>query len=257
MTEELKRAAENLSEPINAVTTPMATSVGNTLKDLWDCVFGPFHNFAEKKRLSRQKDLDDFENELYDEVNKIPKEDLIEPKISIVGPALEASKYYFEEKEIRDMFAKLIASSMNRKKASTVHPAFTEIIKQMTPLDAQNLSIIFKQIVSPICKYLNLINSSGSLTLQAIELETNIFLENKECTNLKLQSVSIAFLSKMGLIEVSYEQYLEYHDYSKFYTTSLFSQLVSMNKNEKIDIQKGMVTITPLGKDFKSICLDF
>ncbi len=64
--------------------------------------------------------------------------------MSIVGPALEASRYYIEEEELRKMFAKLIASSMNKNKSeiSITHPSFVEIIKQLTPLDAQILDFI-------------------------------------------------------------------------------------------------------------------
>ncbi len=57
--------------------------------------------------------------------------------MSIVGPALEASKYYFDEKEIRNMFANLIASSMDSTYNGLVQHSFVEIIRQLSPYDAK------------------------------------------------------------------------------------------------------------------------
>ncbi len=62
----------------------------------------------------------------------------------IVGPAVEASKYFIEEAHCRDMFAKLIASSCDSSKTRFVHPVFPEIIKQLSPLDAKFL-MLFKE----------------------------------------------------------------------------------------------------------------
>ena len=55
---------------------------------------------------------------------------------------MEASKYYFEEKELREMFSKLIVCSLNSSKSNMVHPSFIEIIKQLSSTDA----ILLKKI---------------------------------------------------------------------------------------------------------------
>lgn len=49
-------------------------------------------------------------------IEKIPEENLKEPPINIVGPALEdIGKYYHNEKYLRTLFSNLISSSMNKK----------------------------------------------------------------------------------------------------------------------------------------------
>ncbi len=54
-----------------------------------------------------------------------------------MGPALEALKYTGHEESLREMYAELIASSLQKSKSDTVHPAFVEVIKQLTPAEAR------------------------------------------------------------------------------------------------------------------------
>jgi hypothetical protein len=54
-------------------------------------------------------------------------------------PALQALTYSLVEEAIREMFANLMAADMNSDRKGDVHPAFVELIKEMTPLEAQIL----------------------------------------------------------------------------------------------------------------------
>ncbi|MDO4927419.1 MAG: Abi-alpha family protein, partial [Turicibacter sp.] len=107
-------APECLSEPIKEVATPVAkslgSSAGNTLSTAWELVFGGLDTKLEKVRYKRQKSIESFKAELDNKIEQIPSENLIEAKMHIVGPILEASKYYFEEEDLRAMFSSLIAS---------------------------------------------------------------------------------------------------------------------------------------------------
>ena len=74
--------------------------------------------------------------------------------MSILGPALEASKFYIEEEDIREIFASLLAASFDSSKSSLLHHSFVEIIKQLSPLDARNLKFIAQKQRCPVAKYL-------------------------------------------------------------------------------------------------------
>jgi hypothetical protein len=50
---------------------------------------------------------------------------------------LEAIRLVGNEPELRDMFANLLASSMDSSTAASAHPAFVEIIRQMVPEEAK------------------------------------------------------------------------------------------------------------------------
>ncbi|WP_179924573.1 DUF4393 domain-containing protein [Priestia megaterium] len=114
------------------------SSPQQTLNDIWDMSFGSLINaIAEKKRIKHAFDVEAYKKKLEQEILSIPLENLIEPPLSIVGPVLEASKFYIGEEKLRSMFSKLVASSMDERKVDDVHPAFVEIIKQLSPLDAE------------------------------------------------------------------------------------------------------------------------
>ena len=84
--------------------------------------------------------MTDFKANIESKVKKIPDNNLQEPELSIIGPAIESSKFYISERVIRDLFSNLIASAMDNRKTNDVHHSFVELIKQMSPKDA----ILFK-----------------------------------------------------------------------------------------------------------------
>lgn len=63
-----------VSEPINKLCVPLASSAGKTLQDMWELVFGPLGTFVEKKRIIRQKNLEDFKKSLKNKIATIPEE---------------------------------------------------------------------------------------------------------------------------------------------------------------------------------------
>lgn len=98
--------------------------------------FEKLHLYAEKKRAETEINIQSYKESIAQELIQIPEENIQEPQMSIVGPALEASKYYIEEKEIREMFAKIVAGSMDNRFSSNIHHSFVEVIKQLNKNDA-------------------------------------------------------------------------------------------------------------------------
>lgn len=85
------------------------------------------YNVEETKRLLEQK----LEN---------LSPDLIEtPEPYIAVPALQYISYCMDNDELRDMYANLLANSMNKVVKNGVHPGFVEIIKQLSPDEAKIL----------------------------------------------------------------------------------------------------------------------
>lgn len=247
-----------LAEPSNKLLVPVATSAGKTLQDIWDLVFGPFNNFVEKKRITREKDIQDFKKELTSEVCSIPEDQLQEPPLSIVGPALDASKYYFEDQELRKMFAKLIAASMDKRASGSVLPCFTEIIKQMIPLDAQNLQCFEENgnlYQMPIVEYIS--KTKVGYTV----LSSYVFLGNPQQQDIPQQAQSISALERLGLVNVSFETYYTNNNYyTPFFEHVYYQALTQHISTDKsifphLDIRKGQATLTPIGTAFRKICL--
>lgn len=231
---------------------PAAEAVGHTLQNVWELVFGGFDTYVQKVGAKRAQALADFKASLEQHIADIPQEALHQPRLSILGPTLEASKFYYEEKPLREMFAALAAASMDSRKEHDLHPSYPEIIKQMSPLDAENLRY-FSSASCPLCEYQSKKDGErGRLTLLS-----NVFIENKNITDLRLQSMSISSLSRIGLISVTYDAWISAYDYDNFKNTPLFAQMSikEQQRGMNCEINKGYGKATPLGEAFMAICL--
>ena len=106
MSDEIKKTVLNtLVEPIansaKNITDKPTQNIGTTLADIWYLVFGGISQAAEKRKLKYAYALQEFEKELKEKISKIPEDNLIEPDMQVVAPALEASKYCIEKEEDR------------------------------------------------------------------------------------------------------------------------------------------------------------
>lgn len=72
----------------------------------------------------------------------IPPGDVVEPKASIAGPALEGLAFAHEEPDLKAMYLSLLATAMDQRAAGQVHRAFVELIKQIDPSEVKNLKSI-------------------------------------------------------------------------------------------------------------------
>lgn len=103
-----------------------AENPARAIDDLMTLIgFEKLHEIAENRRNKYITNRNDFIQKLAKEIQDVVSkniENLQEPSLSIAGPALEASKFYLEEEELRNLFTKLIASSMDKSKMnSTIH----------------------------------------------------------------------------------------------------------------------------------------
>lgn len=244
---------------------PLAGAAGSTLQDAWELVFGGFGNYVAKKRESRRKDLEDFKASLENKVNNIPDDKICEPPLSIIGPALDASKYYFEDSVIREMFASIISASMDSRTVSRTHRSFPIIIQQMSTLDAKNLEYIYSTgDLLPICQYqvVHLKNDTDfddelPFLNPRRTIETNVFLPNSDMGTLQERAASLTLLESLGLVSINYELSIEGDEYKGFDETPEYLSIQEQCK-EKTDetpyIQHGVVSLTPLGEDLCTIC---
>lgn len=260
-----------MDELLPTILTSFATTMAvkgaeapaNTFNEAWKCVFGPIDSFLIRKNEKRRIDNEKYIQSFTEMVEKIPLEQIQEPRISILGPALEASKFYIEEEEIREMFASLLAASFDSSKNPQLHHSFVEIIKQMSPLDAQNLIKIATISRCPVVKYS--IKSEDGFTRP---LKNLVFIPteviNKPIDNsifdFDRHATSITNLERLGLIKVDFTSWLtDDNRYSLLENNPLADAyreyFYAQNNNESLDIQKGIVDISPLGMDFYDICL--
>lgn len=257
-----------IDEPVKAVLNPGANQIGTLFGDLLAMATSKIHFSAEKMRLQQAHDLETFKKSLSDKLNAKPKECLVEPRMQVVGPAVENAKYCMDEPKIKEMFQNLLANAADERYQSKVHPSFSAIIAQMSPLDAENLSLFRKKEVYPIARYK--FNLSGGGEYVSF---THCFLVNskmKTADELELQAASLSSLERQGLIEIIYGQLLlDKTVYEPFENTeimqrsritlSIYQAMENENtpddmRHTSVTQQNGIVKLTPFGKEFTQVC---
>ena len=241
----------------------MLPVIQQPLTDIWDATIGSWIGFwADKKRLDRQLKFEDYKRKILTECGKIPDDKRQEPQLSIIGPALEASKFYIDEEVLRDMFAKLIANSMNADKQQFINSAFVEIIKQMSPLDAQILKTFLTEKQQAISAFVEYVKGQSQQTQKKeyFILENVIYtipgIDTLETFNNVTNSISINNLARLGLVEYSISRFGEsLVDDSVYALHKDILEKTVKTEHPDADIIKGMVKITPLGTAFIESCL--
>lgn len=225
-----------------------------TFSQLW------YYNFGYKmdiKVRQRKQEVDNlFLKDIATEVSNIPIDQIQEPKLSVLGPALEASKYYIDDEELRSLFAKLIAASMDNSKNEVLQPAFVEIIKQMSPIDAKNLINLYdiKDKQNPIVSII--LESKDSKNYK--EVFDHFYIENiGNISHVRVAS-SLLNLKRLGLIEINYGVFLsDENRYLSYENHPIINQFKNeYNDNlHSIKLKKGLIKITNFGMDFCKICI--
>lgn len=268
-----------------------AKGPAQALDDVMSLVgFEKLHFYAEKKRAKNEALIKNYKEKIAQELIKIPEENIQEPKLSIVGPALEASKYYIEEEILREMFAKVIASSMDKEKNNAIHPSFVETIKQLSSNDALFLQEFKTANRLPYGKILSVENKKKeqnlplpSLRNKQIEVPKTLsyeewhkkygsktrpyidyFYYSNSRPDLIDNEFSISSLTRLGLINIKESSALAnellYSEIDEQF--NILKELSESDTEPKliesgfhIEIRKGTIDLTPFGISFFTTCI--
>lgn len=97
----------------------------------------------------------------YFEKRKIEKEKIISPDPMIAVPVVEAMRYTSHKEELREMFTNLLGAAMNADSIDA-HPAFVDIIKQLSPDEGKMIKYLYQDDKQPMIKIrVKLDNSAG------------------------------------------------------------------------------------------------
>lgn len=214
----------------------------------------------EMMRIEDSVSLKHYEENLISGYNAIPDEHKIAPKRCITERAFDESLYYIDEPVLLKLFEKVILSSADARYAKYNHPSFINIIEQLSPLDARNLSLFKDEFSLPLVDY---VYDYANHTFHVFS--TDVFLENPDEQDIELQAISIRNLARLGLLECPDKQIARVKKsdrYEKYEKTSLFLDNLTKLKNGELDSQIVNVTmhcsyvmITPFGKSFIETCV--
>lgn len=135
---EVPEAYKDLAQP----TVKEMGKLMSTVPRAINAALAPLHIWIAKQEynIERTKEL------LAIELQNISPSNIVPPEPYVAVPAIQAISYCMDSEELRTMYAKLLARSMDIDTKDKVHPAIVEIIKQLSPLDAKFLKTIFDNV---------------------------------------------------------------------------------------------------------------
>lgn len=236
-----------------------------SLNPLNEDLHGEIEKLKEKNQeiigLLKEKNLEEFKKEINKNIEAIPQDNLKEPTMYIVGPAIEASKYYYEEAQFKEMFAKLIAASCDDRDNDKISPYFVEAIKQISHKEAMILTLFRDKKTSalPIVNYRLILKTIGEKYY-----EKYVFIHDNP-DNIRKYSDSLINLQRLGLVSLDFQNWLTDNNFYQIYKDNVFfkntkQEILKNIENpdfecKDFDIQKGILELTPLGKNFIDLCL--
>lgn len=190
---------------------------------------------------------------LTEKLSDTPIENLSEPEANIVVPAYEALRYSLDKESLKEMYINLIASSMINDKKDKAHPAFVEVIKQLSPFDAEFLKILFYNQTHQIPKMKVRLQVSQNDTI-GIDLFRTI-LSPKYFTDESLineYSFSLDNLERLKIITIDDSYFLNeaniYDDIIKSIDKDSYLNLRS--DLNYVNLIKGSISLTSFGEQF-------
>lgn len=136
------KAITELSKSVyNDIGHPVLHEVGNMGAAIMKFVALPF-SFLGLTAEELQKKYANFLNKT---INKVPQDKCILPKGVVAAPLLDHVKFVFDEENLSEMFSNLLANAMSENIEKMVHPAFVEMLKQMSPLDVEFMYLYFRE----------------------------------------------------------------------------------------------------------------
>ena len=207
----------------------------------------------EEWNLKREYRLKELEQDLNRKLEGKKEEELESPEMYVALPAIQGFSYSMDNEVLRNLYANLLANAMLKKKKFLVHPAFAEIIKQMSPLDA----FIYKELYE----------KSSMLRVAIVDLRLKMpdggyITHAKNITGLSInnhqyQAQSIDNLYRLGLVSITDEYFLDDGFYQSIFASheyKLTSYLINVVHNPsdefKIEPVKKMLYISDLGAAF-------
>lgn len=262
MDEISKKLAENsegvLEEAYKDLVSPTMKPIGIMLSLLPRTIRLGLSKW-EKWIVNSEESLKLTAEALKEKVEKIPEDKQCEPEPYVAVPAIQQIAYCFDSTELREMYANLLAASMNTDTKWKVHPSFVDIIKQLTPDEAKLLqsfprsSSVYLPVADLVIK---MGKGKGERTVARNIVRPQLYEICSEGNNM---SGYLENLARLKLICIPEDMHLvDNSHYSEIENSSLVQNLenLKLQEGEEYEIKKKLLYVTDFGISFAKCCID-
>lgn len=191
-----------------------------------------------------------------EKLKDVPPERIVTPPPQVAGPVLEALRYTGHDEQLRELYANLLATSLDSETTRNAHPAFVEIIRSMSPDEARILRLFASSRIMP------LIDIRGGIkkSYEFATYQHNFSKIGKEggCDYQDLTPEYLDNLCRLGLMQIPPDMFLSNDDIYK----SLEEDEALIKTKEKIiaddrevQFNRKLIQLTSFGLQFCNACV--
>lgn len=255
--EMLKAAGNDVN--VKAAGSELGKSALTVTKALNNCLL-PIAavNFGFEKAKTYFERL--FPQELAEKTASIPEDQLVEPKAYIAAPVLQGLAFSHGENSLKDMYLSLLSRAMDKRHESSAHPAFVEIIRQLSPTETSTLSGVLRTAgVLPLVE-LRLHTSIGdrhTWTKLATHLIDHVDDTTQQTAYIPESHGWVHNWIRLGLVQGDYREVVAGTDAYKWVESNpLYVRLKSSiieTPTQQIRYQRGQLSRTEFGIQFAKV----
>lgn len=188
------KAIETIPELYQDAFQPTVQETGKLVSRIPRAINAAFSGL-DKWILNREYSIDETKKLLAQKLENVAPEKIVEPEPYVAIPAIQAISYTMNSEELRNLYANLLAKSMNIDTKDTVHPAYLETIKQLSPEDASYFKHIYSLETRPMIDVKLGFPNFFTLTIAS---NTNLFSHDY----VKSFELSLDNLCRLGLSKI-------------------------------------------------------
>lgn len=196
-------------------------------------------------------------NKVSEKLKNVPPENIQTPDPAVAGPTLESLRFTGHKESLSNLYANLLATSMDKETARYAHPGFVEIIRNLSSDEAKILSLILKTTVQPIID----IRQEKKQGNGGIEVSTFVCtigldagIEHRDLVGTYLKN-----LERLGLVDIPKDRFLTKEgSYDRILNdppVKAIQDKINSSDSHKAEIAKYFVRISELGKLFSAACV--
>lgn len=202
----------------------------------------------EKWILNGEYAIKETEMLLAEKLKRIPEEKIVEPEPYVAVPAIQQLSYSLDSEELRELYANLLASSMNADTKGDVHPAFVDIIKQLAPDEAKLLRYFSEQKAIPAVEVRERSENGTGFRIFA---KLNFTIPDGLLDVPQNYLVYVGNLIRLQLVEIPADTHYSNESLYK----PLENPIIYLGAHtERLMFERKIVKISPFGRLFVKIC---
>lgn len=186
---------------------------------------------------------------------QVPKEHQQAPHPAIAGPLLQKAFFKEDEPDLREMFDNLLIKAMCKETVEFAHPAFAEILAEITPDEAKIVKAFIEEGNLPTVSLCNVDKQGGR---NYIYRNFSIIGEAAGCEHVDLTPMYLDNLDRLRLVELTEQYTAAPRHYKKVEGHPFIKQMKASQKpgpGLTIELVKGSCRVTALGWRFYQACV--